>query len=269
MDNHSYTGKLYFVGSADILNFSNFRFDDALGIIEFNFDCEESNSGPYCYEGIATKANGSAYITKYFEPYENGKSVQLKFESEKIKFLRDDEGQRFLYVQGYWMQGRPTKRMFNGLLALKGGGDSIHHTQQKSNPARTFEYRGDVYYVGSQDVLKVRAFQLQEDREAMRMSCSLQASKHEPYWFQEDAKKSSGYAYLTRPFNLYEVTDSTVQLEFDPRRLRFLADNSGLRYLHLDGSWHEGSSEWHVHGLLQTYSELRIPIAPLSSTDHI
>lgn len=269
MDHDSYTGKLYFVGSADILDFSNFRFDDSHGIIEFDFYCEESKYGPYLYECIATKTNGSSYITEYFEPYENAKSVQLKFESETIKFLRDDEGQQFLYVQGYWMQGRPTKRIFHGLLAWKGADGSQHHTQQKPNPVRNFEYRGDVYFVDSQDVLKVRAFQFQEDRELIRIDCSLQASKHQPYSFEEDAKKSSGYAYLTKPFNLYEVIGPTVQLEFDPRHFQFLVDNSGRRYLHLRGSWHEGNSEPLMHGLLQTYSSIQISIAPFSSADRI
>jgi len=256
MENDSYTGKLYFVGSADILDFSDFYFDDSCGIIKFAFDCEESRSGPYGHEGIATKANGSAYITDYFDPYENAKSVRLKFESERITFLRDDEGQQFLYVQGVWMQGRPTKRLFHGLLALRGGSDARHHRHQTSNPARNFEYRGDVYFVGSQDVLKVRAFHFEKDLGLMRIASSLQTSKSEPYSVDEVAKKSSGSAYLTKPFNLYDVPDSTVQLEFDPVQLLFLDDNSGRRYLHLGAIWHEGPSAWPMHGLLQTYSSL-------------
>ena len=65
MDNNSYTGNMYFVGTTeDILGFENFRFDEAHQIIEFDFSCDESNSGSYGHEDIATSANGYLYATK-------------------------------------------------------------------------------------------------------------------------------------------------------------------------------------------------------------
>ena len=118
MENNTYTGNLYFARSHDILYFKSFRFDEAKSIIEFDFYCDESRWGPYFHEGSALKRGmtHSSYTTERFRPYEkNEAEVQLSFDFETFRFLRDDDGRNFLYVIGMWQQ-RSKKHMFHGLL---------------------------------------------------------------------------------------------------------------------------------------------------------
>ena len=255
MENNSYSGNLYFVGSADVLDFQNFRFDEARQIIEFDFYCDESNSGWYGWdEGAATRADAHSYITKYFSPYEDSKAqARLYFEPATFRFLSNDEGRQFLHVNGTWLQGGSKKRMFHGLLECKGVRHAQCHAQQKMNPTRNFAYSGDVYFVGSKDVLNVRSFHFQEYLELMRIDFSLHISKSESYSREVDATKSGGCVYTTKKFELYGEPVPTVQFVFDPRELRFLADTSGRQHLYLRGSWYEGEDEhpWRIRGLLR------------------
>lgn len=253
MENYSYSGKLYFVGSADILDFQNFRFDEVRQIIEFDFYCGESNSGWYGWdEGKATQADAQSYTTEHFSPYEySKKQARLYFEPATFRFLSDDDGKQFLYVKGTWLQGGSKKRTFHGLLECEGLRNAQYYAQQNMNRARNFEYRGDLYFVGSKDVLNVRTFHFQDDLERMRIDFSLQISKSESYSHDVNATKSGGYAYRTEKFELYGEPGSTVQFVFNPDNLLFLVDTAGRRFLYLRGSWHEGHGDpWTMHGLL-------------------
>lgn len=260
MDNNSYTGKMYFVGTTeDILDFENFRFDEAHQIIEFDFSCDESNSGSYGHEDIATSASGYLYATKKFSPYDDLKGeVHLQFDSRVFRFLSDDQGEQFLYVKGTWHQGSK-KRFFHGLLKLKGQGSP--HIYRKApmivppsplfKTMRHFAYGGDLYFVGAIDVLTFNIFRFDEELKIIEFDFSCQKPKSEPYRHRSTARKTSGYAYLTEGFCPYEVSDSEVQLEFKPASIRFLADREQRPFIHLQGSWHEGKSEWLIHGLLR------------------
>lgn len=259
MEFNTYCGSLYFVGAADILDFHNFRVDEELQIIELNFHCDESKSGSYGHEGKATKNHGRLYETQRFSPYDDVKSqAQLIFDSELFHFLSDDRGEQFLYVKGTWCQGSK-KRIFHGLLKRKET-DAPHifrkalavvPSSQLMKTMRHFSYGGDMYFVGAIDVLNFHTFHFDEELKIIEFNFSCHKPKSESYRHKGIAEKSGGYAYRTERFSPYEVSESTVQLVFNPVDLLFFADRSNHPFLYLQGSWHEGDLEWVLHGLLQ------------------
>ena len=259
MENNSYSGNLYFVGAADVLDFQNFRFDEAQQIIEFDFYCDESNSGSYGHKGMATKTNGCSYATKRFSPYDDLKSQShLQFDPELFRFLSDDQDEQFLYVKGTWHQGSK-KRIFHGLLKRKGqGSPHIHRKAPLITPPsplmrtlRHFTYGGDLYFVEAIDVLNFHSFRFDEEQKIIEFNFSCHKQKSESYRHEGIAKKSSGYAYKSERFSPYEASDSTVQLVFNPALLLFFADRSNRPFLYVQGTWHEGKSEWVIRGLLR------------------
>lgn len=258
MENNAYGGNLYFVGVADVLDFQNFCFDEALQIIEFDFYCDESKSGSYGHKGTAKKTNGHSYATERFSPHKDRKSqAQLQFDSELFRFLSDDQGEQFLYVKGTWYQGSK-KRIFHGLLKCKGQGSphiyrkspAVARSSQLMETMRHFAYGGDMYFVGAIDVLNFHTFRFDEDQKIIEFNFSSQKPKSESYRHEGIAEKSSGSAYRTERFSPYEVSESTVQLVFNPADLQYFADRSNRPFLYVQGSWHEGNSEWVIHGLL-------------------
>ena len=116
---------------------------------------------------------------------------------------------------------------------------------------KNFVYRGDLHFVGYEDVLHFRAFHFDEKNEIIEFAFSCDAQKSESYQYEGIARKSGGYSYLTDRFDPYGTSDGGVLLTFNPREFQFLTDRNEHSFLYLRASWNEDGSDWVIHGLLQ------------------